>query len=773
MKKAGLIVMAVLFAGGILNFSYGCVGVFEAGPKLLTYYYLYAIKVAYGIDSFRGYHGGRKFYPPSDARTRITTPEVFKEILNEVANTFSGKIWSFERVIAEVNAELYNKRDEIKDQIGFEIIGEGEKNEIRAKLEKCLESHLGSEIDALLQKLGVDGDKQVSMERLGVYPVVSDPALCLATGDRFNEPYETHTINTTIRGLVMDWVIENWLAGLDPAITSNILDTINYLLDENPDLGDGKTFSKPFRDAIAYYLGKDKLHPDNPEDLMALLNIGREISLGGVYTPWDLVTIMGLEKLVDQVEAYFNQEFYTPPIEKDQDEPAANKEIAEKIFEFTGMKIYITRRILNLLNETNYFGRQLSLNNPYDAGIVGSFVDRFYGVLREANYNPTPNLPPDQRWKKKGKMTIEDALGLVEAYIKIAKDIKPYLEKVYGRIPLLERGYQAEKQRGILAQWTEAGYRFVKYGGMSPEEAVEAIRQLLPGGDKSSRIIDLIAKMWVGFGDKTEQQVRGAYSKSADEWLEEEVNQYNGMVSTLYDVPMKYSKMFGLADNVDLKTAIDAVDEMLTVANEAKLPQLVKEYLGVEGWYNLGRGERSGKYMFWAQVLYSLYKQTGDLQKATDYVYLQLKARQLVREKSRIEPAKSLDRWNGFNAIENVLEGDLSNLRNVADTVSRIKDPVGLSDLGRLLEPFSSETKTRLWPATPDEADSFSFPLISEDAVQLLVEEKLVTPEEVERYRSEGLIASSSAELSPPQEETGFATVPPQEPVAEVDVPLL
>ncbi len=770
MKRKGLIVVAVLILS-VGSVCYACEGVYQLAPRLISYYYLQALASAYGIN-FEGWDGKRTFSPPVDSETSITTPEVFSQIMEDVGRMFEGKIYSFERLIAEINAELYSKRDDVKKELGVEIIGEGGTNEIRSRLETYLNKKLGSKVDKLLATLGVDGNKPVEITRLGVYPVVSDPDLSLATAtitDRNNQSYVPHTINTTIRGLVMDWAIGSWLSGLKPAVISDILDTINFLLGENPVLGDGKKFSKSFKEAISYYLGEE-LDFNNPEHLMALLNIGEEIALGGVYTPWDLVK-MGAEEIVDQAEAYFNQEFYTPPSKKGQKEPDTNIELAEKVYEFTGMKIYLTRRVLDLLNETNYYGRTLDLSDSYDAGLVASFVDRFYAVLREENYNPA-----SEQWSPK-PMSVEDALGLIEAYINVAHDIKPYLEEVYGSIPLLAKGWEAEQKRRTLSQWAEVGYRFVKYGGMTYDEAVNAVRKLLPKkGEKSNNIIDLIGKRYEEFNEKTADRVRAEYSQPIEEWYKDElVDEYNGMVSSLYDVVMKWSPMFGLPDKVDVGKAIEVIDDMLTVANEAGLPQLVKnDYLGIKGIYDLKKGAHSGKYMFWAQMLYSLYKKAGNLQKARDYVYLQLKARQLVREKAKIFKIGINPRqWDGFGALENLLEGDLSNLNEVVDAASRLQDPYNFSDLGDIVEEFAEPT-VHLWPVTPEEAKKFEFPLISEDAINLLVNEGLIKPEEVQRFRDEGLIASSTAGLSLPEEEdTGFATVPPQEPVADLGLPLL
>ena len=764
MKRSGLIAIVVLvLMTGSVSYAY-IGGIYPSGPRLVTYCYLQALAAAYNLN-FEGHLGKRTFSPPVDSETSITTPEVFSQILEEVANMFEGRIYSFERLIVEINAELYNKRRDIKEELGLEIIGEGGANEIRSRLEAYVEERLGSRIDELLATLGVDGSQPVEITRLGVYPVVSVPDLCLATNpDRNNQSYKVHTINTTIRGVVMDWVIGSWLSGFDPAVISNILDTINFLLEENPVLGDGERFSKSFKEAISYYSGEE-LDFNNPEHLMALLNIGMEIALGGIYTPWDLVR-MGAEEIVDQAEAYFNQEFYTPPSIKGQETPDTNIELAEKVYEFSGMKIYLTRRVLELLNETNYYGRELDLNNSYDAGLVDSFVSRFYAVLREENYNPA-----SRQWDPT-PMSIDEALGLIEFYISVAQKIKPHLEEAYGRIPLLETGYQAEEQRRILSQWAEIGYRFVRYGGMSAEEAVNAARQLLPKrGDKWEEIVDLIAKRYEGFEEQTADQVRADYSQPVEQWYKDKlVDEYNGMVSSLYEVAMKWSPMFGLQGEVDVENAIEVIDDMLIVANEAGLPRLVKnDYLGISGMYDLKKGERSGKYMFWAQVLYSMYKKTGDLQKARDYVYLQLKARQLVREKARIfKMGINPRQWDGFSALENLLEGDLSNLNEVVDAASRLRDPIKFSDLPYIVEEFT-EPQVHLWPVTPEEAEGFEFPLIREEAVELLVNEGLITSEEVQRFRDEGLITSATTGLSLPEEDTGFATVPPQEPVADLN----
>ena len=133
-------------------------------------------------------------------------------------------------------------------------------------------------------------------------------------------------------------------------------------------------------------------------------------------------------------------------------------------------------------------------------------------------------------------------------------------------------------------------------------------------------------------------------------------------------------------------------------------------------------------------------------EKAKEYVSYQLKARQLIRQALGADVLGSYPDLTAFEAFENKLEADLSNLQQVLEQARKVEDKIEWSDVPNLAGILGTP-ETYLWPVLPSQSSEFQFPEISPKAKSYI-----------------------NSQLGyQPEEDTGFATVPPQEPVADLN----
>lgn len=773
MRFKGLILMlAVLLLAGFLkvNIASGCEGV-ALGPRITSVIYLRAIADAYGIVQVSSL-GEQNFGSPIESLAFFDTPKIFGQIVDEVERELRGRIYNFERIIAEVNYLLDKHKDEIKKQTGVEI----KVDEIRPKLEAKLSSRgVYKYVNQFLDALGVSPDDKVGeYTRLGVYPVLQDPRWSGA-GDlnRGSMVYEDKTISgNTVKGVITDWMIAMELSGLRIDDIKRVMKKgfARYASDDKEKIKfkdlEGNEITWSIKDAVNHYLGEE-FNPRNPEHLRAFMNLCSELYLGQNYVPQDLV-IKGLGYLVDNAEAYYMKEFFTTGREFNKEKGrwetvllkgGNGDKIGNEYYSYWGQRIYLMREVLGLLNKTHYYGRDLSLTDPTDAGLVSSFVDRYYAMIRDLCYNPL-----GQSWnvsEEKAKEGIrKEALTRLTDYIKIGPELIPVISKAYDiRVDLTARNYEGEYSRRKLSEWSEIAYMLKTYGNMSTDKAVSTVSSIMPVkgkegegiGNQRDKILGLIRQYYntFGWGDMT-----GFLDKDPKTWEVEDSKLYTGMIYTVCNV-LKWKDMFNEGSNFDFDDAVSEVKKMFEISQQAGLPEMVLDYLGADDYHQLplNDGRYSGKIMFWQQVLYAYYKKTGDLEKAKEYVSYQLKARELIRrelEKGAVRDILgSYQTLTAFEAFENKLEADLSNLQQVLQQAGEVKDKISWRDVPNLAAELATP-ETLLWPVLTSDASEFKFPEISQEAKSQL------------GYQ--------------PEEDTGFATVvPPQEPepVATLDVPVL
>jgi hypothetical protein len=338
----------------------------------------------------------------------------------------------------------------------------------------------------------------------------------------------------------------------------------------------------------------------------------------------------GYGNLVRQIEALLVQPLIRTDakgiIVESEDFPAG---ISDKYIQ---KYLQIATEVVEKLNTTKLYGRDLNIYEPYDAGIIASWVSAIFEKFREKRYDPVA-----QNFSLGSQdYTLEDAAQAMYRFIELAKDLKGRLENAgYGKLPITDDTSDGAYARDLVNLYSNIALFLEENNLTGGKNALDLVTQLVPNGEKGSDLARKLVEVYRRCGVEKDA---GDFIKPRDErgsaldWMA-----YGGII-TLGAQIYNYAKYFGLdKENLDFDSIWGkdgAVMDMLQLGLDMGLPEKIKEYLGISSDMPLpiDQGYIAGIYTFWNQVLYAVANSVNDRDMAKRYVWAQLDARKKIRE---------------------------------------------------------------------------------------------------------------------------------------------
>jgi len=352
----------------------------------------------------------------------------------------------------------------------------------------------------------------------------------------------------------------------------------------------------------------------------------------------------------------------------------------------------------------DYYGRQLSMTDSYEAGLINSWVDSVFDKIREKNYDPV-----NQSFT--GSYTLAQATASIENFIDIAKDLKPAMEAVYGSLPITDKGHAGEHARNLVNIYSNLALTLQENGVVAnKQDAVTKVSQLLPGVSNGVGLLDKFKELYAAAGvSKTD-----SYFKTDKDGQ----MAYAGFLTAAVSM-LDYDNYFGIGSESfeDIFGSDGELVNMIDMGLEMGLVDKVKEYLGERGDLSIDEGYIAGIYTFWNQVLYAAVENLGQ-EDGKDYVWQQLDARTELRQALQdvgIYESNNARTVGILGAFERGLDGSLSNLQSSLDEVINLINSQGI-DRGNYQQKLSdgildnlSDPEFYLYPRSVDESNGWNW----------------------------------------------------------------
>ncbi len=581
MRRIVVISLLLLFSSFMLIKGAQASEISNQTPKSIVWNYLHAIyEVSDSLPSNAvgdGFYAHVKDGQPSTDRD-IGVGGNFGGILDHVSEKYEvepGPVakyerwgyWSFESVIVSVNRELINR--------GYGDILENLRGDFIEEFESFLpENFTGWGEPYPIDELLTEGrDVEGSLKQVDIYPV-ADVAVDL-------EEVPLPSINTgSMISLMQDWYIKSRISGES---TSDI----GVALDKAVELIEKKDFIDTFED----YIGHD-YSSVNAEDLVTLFYFSGIADRLESINPSRLI-FGGYGYLLDEIEAMAGKEFFKKewnPEERKSEITVNNEPSGTEILDYLTKRMELTRLFLRPMSE--YYGydvdnnQLLDLSEPIDAGKVSAAVTEVFNRIRTVGYDPFEKEWVDANYES----LFNSAKNRVLNSIEFAVDLKDNVGSAFNiSLPIEKDTQEGLEARNFLNTWGSFAVDLKDYGVNNP---LAEVRSLLPGGDKSSVLIEKINSLWEEVGEGDGIDINNELGRKA----------YTGFALITSEI-LSRPKYYGITEG-DFDAAFDKVCSIITTGVEEGLVDVVADYFGTTASnLDLTDGMISGIYTFWNQVL--------------------------------------------------------------------------------------------------------------------------------------------------------------------------
>jgi hypothetical protein len=639
-------------------------------PRRIIFNYLKFLVEVGALEEFQFTSGILEDKAPDDGLISIKNNKVLNDILNEIDFEYTSEYWTREMIIGSVNEALQGK--------GYDLNGLGSQVVSFIQASPLLRTSI-EEMEFFLE---IDLDQRVSVSANLVYPVVNNIRYLGNTQAAWSVP----EIEMSMMELLQMNQINSYISGVADGNIAN---------------GFSKAIDLAYSVEMKKYLGGD-VDVNNPEHLSALLYFGQLQDTLIKLFPVELIK-MGYGKILAQVEAIEN-DWFTRADKKGRIIDSKPDISDATVSKYISTRLDLATIFQAKLNEVDYYGRQLSITDSYEAGLINSWVDAVFDKMREKNYNPVSQ-------SFTGSYTLAQATASIENFIDIAKDLKPAMEAVYGSLPITDKGRAGEHARNLVNIYSNLALTLQENGvATDKKDAVEKVSKLLPGVSNGAALLNKFKELYAAAG----------VSKSDSYFKTEQDGQmaYAGFLTVAVSM-LDYDNYFGIGNESfeDIFGSDGELVKMINTGLEMGLVDKVKEYLGESGDLSMDEGYIAGIYTFWNQVLYAAVENLGE-ENGKDYVWQQLDARTELRQALQdvgIYEANNARTAGILGAFERGLDGSLSNLQSSLDEVINLINSQGI-DRGNYQQKLSdgvldnlSDPKFYLYPRSVDESNEWNW----------------------------------------------------------------
>jgi len=639
-------------------------------PRRIIFNYLLFLKEVGFLEDFKFTSGLFTDKSPDDGLINIVGNKTLNDILNALDVEYTGEYWTREMIIGSVNEALQGAKYNLSglgDQAVSFIQG---LSDLRTSIE---------EVEFFLK---IDLDQTIMVSANLVYPVVNNIRYLGNTQAAWSVP----EIEMSMIEFLQMNQINSYISGVE---SGNIANGFSKAID----LADSVEMKK--------YLG-GSIDANNPEHLSALLYFGQLQYTLTALPPAELVR-MGYGKILAQVEA-IEKDWFTRADKKGRIIDSKSDISDATISKYISTRLDLATIFKAKLNQVDYYGRQLSMTDSYEAGLINSWVDSVFDKIREKNYDPV-----NQSFT--GSYTLAQATASIENFIDIAKDLKPAMEAVYGSLPITDKGHAGEHARNLVNIYSNLALTLQENGVVAnKQDAVTKVSQLLPGVSNGVGLLDKFKELYAAAGvSKTD-----SYFKTDKDGQ----MAYAGFLTAAVSM-LDYDNYFGIGSESfeDIFGSDGELVNMIDMGLEMGLVDKVKEYLGERGDLSIDEGYIAGIYTFWNQVLYAAVENLGQ-EDGKDYVWQQLDARTELRQALQdvgIYESNNARTVGILGAFERGLDGSLSNLQSSLDEVINLINSQGI-DRGNYQQKLSdgildnlSDPEFYLYPRSVDESNGWNW----------------------------------------------------------------
>ncbi|MDP8216620.1 MAG: hypothetical protein P9L98_04820 [Candidatus Kaelpia imicola] len=627
---------AVILVGTILvfsQFSEACVGIYGQSSRRMIYNYLatfYYINNSLLMNAHDGVYLEAGL-APKDHEIEFLGSENYNNILNEIDDYFKDKgYFTWEQIVAKVNDKL--PASEVQ-QFRDKILASDSFTPIRGAIDTMATDEEWG--------LGLDLDAEITFERKQVFPVVDDTDFLswstVQANNKSRALVDRVPDTATMREILEGYAIESFLKGINP----------NYIAEGMYQAAE--IYNRGKLDVSKYF--DSGFNKNNPEHLASLFYFGlqralitgnTEVGLSG-YGAKELIA-RGYASLVDDLEAFQTGALVS---RDDFGRVVSQNPIGETLIEdYIQSSISLAIEAREKLNDTEYYGEDLSLEDTYQAGLITSWVKEMFNRVREKSFNPI-----DQSWTK--YYTLDDAKEDVLGFIGYANSLKDNLatSSNFGELDLISDNKFGEHSRRIVNSYADIALTLedlllkeaieearLEGKDISKEDVQEEVRikvidivkSLMPSGDLGKKLLGSIA----GLYGKNEAYFHNSIDSGGDVKDRSALASFTTLIVEMLD----YQNYYGL-ESTDINTLVDERIAMVDLGKRKNLDGLIKDYLGVTK-LDFSKGWVSGVYTFWNKVLYAaaenlvaenLDKEVAE-EAAFNYVETQINARIKLRD---------------------------------------------------------------------------------------------------------------------------------------------
>ncbi|MCD6220448.1 hypothetical protein J7K43_08715 [Candidatus Calescamantes bacterium] len=604
MKRKGLILGVVIAFVIVSLTSSACeIGQWGMGPKRIVYNYLsFLTKIGF-LPSREAGSGIFSDRAPNDSLIYIEDEDL-NRVLNSVSEKYIGEKYKVEEIIGDVNQALEEKRYNLRGvrELVDNYLGKEENGAYQGQVEGLYWAMVD-----FMDILGIDPEASVEVKMNLVYPIVSDYTYRHRTYASYSRPETEMKMGEFLKRTI----IRSLIMGASP-------DDVTESLYSGIELSE----FTPLKD----YLGGE-IDVSNPYHLQQLLYWGQVKYLLDNFTPQQLVA-NGYGNLVREIEALKA----TALIKTDpKGIIVASQNFPEKVAdEYISTWLQIATELVPKLE--SFYGKTLNIYDPYDAGIIGSWVSAVFEKFREKRYDPV-----SQDFSLGSTdYTLDSAKKAIFRFVELAGDLKQKLvDAGYGELPITKDTSKGAWARDIVNLYSNIALFLEEENLTAGKDSLELVAQLLPNGEKGSALANKLVELYKRCG--VEKEVTDFYKSFQKRGNPHDWMAYGGFINLGTQI-YRYANYFGLdKKNLDFDAIWGEngeVAKMIQLGLDMGLPEKIKDYLGISADRRLPieEGYIAGIYTFWNQVLYAVANSVDDPELAKRYVWAQLDARKKIRE---------------------------------------------------------------------------------------------------------------------------------------------